>query len=738
MVSKFSRSKQLSSGYQRNTSPLLEQPYPIQLDPGLYKGAWVNTAEGQYYSNGEEWITGGAEDIELFVPPWTETPEGWFDTGVTVETSDGPRRLITNKYGEKYIEENTIFRIRAALGGFPTGNTGVRMVGDNALRGREFFFADKSGNSTYRVRFRVRAIGTVDSKVFAGVELYNGEGRSQNNRYIATVGVMVPTDGEWYVYEGPISGESPSTSQGSSSFNSETFRFTILALLNYRQEEGAVVELDELALIAEGNAARAFNAEPSNLLLEDGGQLLLEDDGALLLDELSDDDTPVIINGNSDFSDGYDVWHILSPDITLEQSGGLWETVDRINVISETPSLVGLADDLSGSGNPARQPVSAKRPEVLTYPPGHPMEGVSYFNFDFEDAEFEVYFSGGEVSGVEFFVCTEFGIYSYRGGAQGRTLTFGKKSAEAIFEVFAVSGYLNPAERVQIKADINRNRGYPIDNFNARSDWSNAFSYNTTINDFQEIRFGHATNVDEIFRGCTGIVWPGLEQFGYAFNNALTAVGAFRDCSNAEGEVNLRANVCLDISRICMGCASISGIDSLFEAPLVETAASAFEGCVLLEKFENVSLPSCTNFSRLLFGTESLERFAGNDISAGENFSQFMQGSGVQTFEDPLPASATTFQDAWYLASRLATFSPGLLDAVTTGNFVRAFRGCALTQGSVDNILTSLATAAGANSITGGTLDIDGGTNAAPSVTGEAAIDTLRAAGWTVTVAGGY
>jgi len=54
----------------------------------------------------------------------------------------------------------------------------------------------------------------------------------------------------------------------------------------------------------------------------------------------------------------------------------------------------------------------------------------------------------------------------------------------------------------------------------------------------------------------------------------------------------------------------------------------------------------------------------------------------------------------------------------------------ALTQTAVDRVLTSLDAAGG----TGGTVKLEGGTNAAPSATGLAAKTNLEGKGWTVTV----
>jgi hypothetical protein len=58
----------------------------------------------------------------------------------------------------------------------------------------------------------------------------------------------------------------------------------------------------------------------------------------------------------------------------------------------------------------------------------------------------------------------------------------------------------------------------------------------------------------------------------------------------------------------------------------------------------------------------------------------------------------------------------------------------ALTQSAVDAILVALVNGGTTNAI----ITLEGGTNAAPSAIGEAAIDTLRTNGCTVTVTGGY
>ena len=56
--------------------------------------------------------------------------------------------------------------------------------------------------------------------------------------------------------------------------------------------------------------------------------------------------------------------------------------------------------------------------------------------------------------------------------------------------------------------------------------------------------------------------------------------------------------------------------------------------------------------------------------------------------------------------------------------------GCAFTETAVDDILVVLSD----NGVTGGDVELDGGTSASPSAIGDAAILALQADGWTTTV----
>jgi len=140
-----------------------------------------------------------------------------------------------------------------------------------------------------------------------------------------------------------------------------------------------------------------------------------------------------------------------------------------------------------------------------------------------------------------------------------------------------------------------------------------------------------------------------------------------------------------------------------------------------------------TNFLYYWRQRSELTDFPLIDTSSGTNFYQTWQGcSSLTSFPALNVSSGTNFFYAWYGCSSLQNFPANMFDSVTATDFTSAFVATNLTQTSIDNILTSIDTANTSN----GTFDQSGGS--APSATGEAAIDNLRARGWTVTVTGGY
>jgi len=179
---------------------------------------------------------------------------------------------------------------------------------------------------------------------------------------------------------------------------------------------------------------------------------------------------------------------------------------------------------------------------------------------------------------------------------------------------------------------------------------------------------------------------------------------------------------------------------SLTSFPLIDTSAgtnfgNAWRSCSSLTSFPLIDTSAGTNFSRAWFDCSSLTSFPLIDTSAGTDFSLAWRDCRSLTSFPLIDTSAgTDFSLAWFNCRSLTSFPANAFDNVSGGDFNDAFSNTALTQTSIDNILVSLV----ASGIAAGTRVFNQSGGSAPSSTGEAAIDTLRSRGWTVTVTGGY
>jgi len=182
------------------------------------------------------------------------------------------------------------------------------------------------------------------------------------------------------------------------------------------------------------------------------------------------------------------------------------------------------------------------------------------------------------------------------------------------------------------------------------------------------------------------------------------------------------------------------GCNSLTSFPLIDTSAGAnfrlaWFGCNSLTSFPLIDTSAGTNFERAWYNCTSLTSFPLIDTSSGTDFYRAWRDCSSLTSFPLIDTSAgTEFVQAWRDCSSLTSFPANAFDNVKGGDFADAFANTALTQTSIDNILVSLV----ASGIAAGTRVFGQSGGSAPSSTGEAAIDTLRSRGWSVTVTGGY
>lgn len=191
----------------------------------------------------------------------------------------------------------------------------------------------------------------------------------------------------------------------------------------------------------------------------------------------------------------------------------------------------------------------------------------------------------------------------------------------------------------------------------------------------------------------------------------------------------------LDVSSGTDFSYSWSYCGGLTSFPLLNLSAgvrfyATWEECDSLVSFPLVNLSSGITFEKAWSYCEALTSFPLVDVSSGLNFKETWKNcTSLTSFPSLDFGSGINFQGAWSDCTSLVTFPAGAFDDCLSTNFINAWSNCALSEGSVDNILVSLDTAGQSD----GTVNIDGGTSSAPGSTGAAAKLSLESKGWTVT-----
>jgi len=208
----------------------------------------------------------------------------------------------------------------------------------------------------------------------------------------------------------------------------------------------------------------------------------------------------------------------------------------------------------------------------------------------------------------------------------------------------------------------------------------------------------------------------------------------WRDWSEITSFPLINTSAGTDFTNAWRDCASLTSF------PLIDTSAGtrfvqAWRGCNSLTSFPLIDTSSGDDFFAAWIGCSGLTSFPLIDTSSVTRFQQAWRNcSSLTSFPLIDTSSANSFPGAWRNCSSLTSFPANAFDNVKGGDFTDAFTNTALTQTSIDNILVSLVT----SGIATGTRVFEQSGGSAPSSTGEAAIDTLRSRGWTVTVTGGY
>jgi len=367
---------------------------------------------------------------------------------------------------------------------------------------------------------------------------------------------------------------------------------------------------------------------------------------------------------------------------------------------AEVGQAVGGLADLSGNDNHAAQATAAARPIYQTSPDRITVDGV--------DDRMTVTVPVGGFTGT-MVLGTDQGTASYGVNIPAGAYDIGGRAGQyfpgnAIIGQLIRDGALSAEEAAATEAyfvgeGATASYGAVTDFGSFWYDWSE-------ITSFPLIDTSAGTYFDNAWRGCSS-----LTSFPLIDTSAGTNFGvAWRGCSS------LTSFPLIDTSSGTEFGAAWFDCNSLTSFPLLDTSAgtrfvNAWRDCSGLTSFPLIDTSAGTDFGAAWFNCNSLTSFPLIDTSSG-----------------------TSFELAWLGCSSLTSFPANAFDNVKGGDFADAFTDTALTQTSIDNVLVSLV----ASGIAAGTRVFDQSGGSAPSAAGEAAIDTLRSRGWTVTVTGGY
>jgi hypothetical protein len=271
---------------------------------------------------------------------------------------------------------------------------------------------------------------------------------------------------------------------------------------------------------------------------------------------------------------------------------------------------------------------------------------------------------------------------------------------------------------------------FPLIDTSSGTSFSLAWYYCTSLTSFPLIDTSSGTDFYAAWYKCNSLTeFPLIDT-----SSGTNFSAAWRDCNSLTSFPLIDTSSGTSFDRAWYSC------NSLTSFPLIDTSSGtsfsvAWLSCTSLTSFPLIDTSSGTDFSVAWYNCNSLTSFPLIDTSSGTNFSSAWRNcTSLTSFPLIDTSSGTNFISTWNRCSSLTSFPANAFDNVKAGAFEAAFNETALDEASIDGILVSLVT----SGITTGTRKFDQSGGSAPSSTGEAAIDTLRSRGWTVTVTGGY
>jgi len=404
--------------------------------------------------------------------------------------------------------------------------------------------------------------------------------------------------------------------------------------------------------------------------------------------------------------------------------GTLFQLSNGTTLVTVATDPIGYFGDKSGNDNHATQATAARRPTYQT--------GPARAKFDKVDDRLTVTVPTGGFTGT-MVLATDQGAASYGVNIPAGPYDIGGRGGQyfpgnAIVGQLIRDGALSKGESAAIEAYFVANGATA--SYGAVTSFKNFWRAWTELTSFPLIDTSAGTDFKQTWRDCSSLTsFPLIDT-----SSGTRFSGAWRECTSLTSFPLLDTSAGTNFRLAWYYCTSLTSF------PLIDTSSgtnffAAWYYCTSLTSFPLIDTSAGTNFRLAWYYCTSLTSFPLIDTSSGTNFfAAWYYCTSLTSFPLIDTSAGTNFNQTWRDCSSLTSFPANIFDNVKGGDFTEAFTNTALTQTSIDNILVSLV----ASGISAGTRVFDQSGGSAPSSTGEAAIDTLRSRGWTVTVTGGY
>lgn len=248
---------------------------------------------------------------------------------------------------------------------------------------------------------------------------------------------------------------------------------------------------------------------------------------------------------------------------------------------------------------------------------------------------------------------------------------------------------------------------FPLINTGAATDFTAAWQNCTSLTSFPAINASTGVTFNATWANCRSLTsFPSITP-----SSGTNFESAWRDCRALTSFPLINISNARNIGYAWMDCSLLASFP-LLDTALVTDIRSSWRRTTALTSFPALNFASVT-----LVGDPAF-------TNAGA-----WCGSGITAFPSVTFPSMTSARSGWRDCIALTTFPAGVFNGCSCTDFREAFNNCALDATSVNNILVSIES----NGTSNGTLNMTGGTNAAPTGAGATAKTALQGRGWTVT-----